>query len=580
MSTRIERRDPVHVMRLERLGCLHQSRLSFMRILLRRMQSERWTFSCPRFVVDAKGVGHAVMCAHGPVRAYSLVAFFHDLPAEKRSDRVIAEAWDSTFTLFDGIPSDDDIERLSRNVPLQEAGRISERELSLSRANRSVRLWEHVVEALTNGVQPNADYLRDVGYLMRTTAVYGSGKFGAADREAIADRAEFQAPFQVEMLTVYLIRAMTRDLVQAMARAQAAERGIKEAATLDESLAQMLGIGNSTGLGMAPFLLNHPVLLNNWLMVREEALLRVRRVRCACTDEVDLFKELLSRGVQSLHAWQSDHELQQKKLVTLKSDAHKLLSHVRQSDLQADYAWNALYLWAEQHLGVDAQEYLVSMLLEPYGELVDGLADCLSANEEIHGIDGGVSVADLRQDISAHYDWALAIDWQSSASDNYVWYTSAEKLEPRLGERRREALDAYEQPLCPARDIALLYAALGEVPGNEPIARFLLDHPEHRHAVRRVQLLRDVPYGEIRDNTIGKSLLPIDLLRCKLAFFGATRFDPRSDRWVRICLFAGAPYPDQLAAGDARFWPFPELTEGAEEAVGAATTDSLSLTHV
>ena len=33
-------------------------------------------------------------------------------------------------------------------MPKQEAGRISDRELSLSLANRSVRLWDHVVERL------------------------------------------------------------------------------------------------------------------------------------------------------------------------------------------------------------------------------------------------------------------------------------------------------------------------------------------------------------------------------------------------------------------------------------------------
>ena len=42
---------------------------------------------------------------------------------------------------------------------------------------------------------------------------------------------------------------------------------------------------------------------------------------------------------------------------------------------------------------------------------------------------------------------------------------------------------------------------------------------------------------------------PIDLLRFKLAFFGASRFDPRSDRWLRICLFQGAPFPDEMSAG-------------------------------
>ncbi|MEO1025677.1 MAG: hypothetical protein AAFX07_08995, partial [Pseudomonadota bacterium] len=134
------RRAPERVMRLKRLGSLHQCRLSFMRILTRRMARERWTFTRPVFEIDGNGVGRAVYAATGPERTYSLVAFAHDLPPEKRSDRVIAEAWDATFTLFDGVPTAADLDRLAANVPLQEAGRVSESELSLSRANRSVRL--------------------------------------------------------------------------------------------------------------------------------------------------------------------------------------------------------------------------------------------------------------------------------------------------------------------------------------------------------------------------------------------------------------------------------------------------------
>ncbi|MEM6665917.1 MAG: hypothetical protein AAF638_05890, partial [Pseudomonadota bacterium] len=202
----IPRRSPDRVMTLKRLGSLHQSRLSFMRILMRRMAAEAWSFTRPVFEIDTSGVGHAVYTVDGPEHSYSLVAFAHDLPDEKRSDRVIADAWDATFTLFDGVPTADDIHRLRANVPLQEAGRVSQRELSLSRANRSVRLWSHVVDALAAGHQPRTDMIHDVGYLMRTTAVYGSGKFGAADREVIADRPEMQAPFQAEMLSVYLTR--------------------------------------------------------------------------------------------------------------------------------------------------------------------------------------------------------------------------------------------------------------------------------------------------------------------------------------------------------------------------------------
>ena len=31
--------------------------------------------------------------------------------------------------------------------------------------------------------------------------------------------------------------------------------------------------------------------------------------------------------------------------------------------------------------------------------------------------------------------------------------------------------------------------------------------------------------------------MPIDMLRLKLSFFGAVKFDPRSDKWLRICMF-------------------------------------------
>ena len=95
------------------------------------MRRERWTFTRPAFAIDANGTGHAVYTAHTPERRYSLVAFAHDLPPEQRSDRVIAEAWDATFTLFDGTPDEHDIARLADNVPRQEAGRLTETELTL-----------------------------------------------------------------------------------------------------------------------------------------------------------------------------------------------------------------------------------------------------------------------------------------------------------------------------------------------------------------------------------------------------------------------------------------------------------------
>ena len=54
-------------------------------------------------------------------------------------------------------------------------------------------------------------------------------------------------------------------------------------------------------------------------------------------------------------------------------------------------------------------------------------------------------------------------------------------------------------------------------------------------------------------------MVPVDLLRCKLSFFGATKFDPRSDRWLRITMYQGAPFPDELERCDPDDMVYPEL---------------------
>ena len=50
---------------------------------------------------------------------------------------------------------------------------------------------------------------------------------------------------------------------------------------------------------------------------------------------------------------------------------------------------------------------------------------------------------------------------------------------------------------------------------------------------------------------------PIDILRSKLSFFGATKFDPKSDRWTRITMYQQAPLPSELHNADADDWGFP-----------------------
>lgn len=547
-------RPPEQVMRLARMGASHQTRLSFMRSLTRRMARENWRFERLRFDIDSDGYGASVYAAHAPERTYCLVAFTRDLAPELRTDRVIAEAWDAAFSLFDGIPGDDDVARLAHGAPRQEAGRFGPGDLVLARANKSLRAYGHVVDALAAGRRPDVDLLAEVGYLMRTTAVYGSGKFGCADREKIAGRAEMRGAFQVEMLLVYLVRWMTVDIVEHVAR----RRGGANAVPMDPAIKRYIGIGNSTGLGMAPFLVKHPILIDNWVRARETALARVRGLPSAPPDRICALRRLVKRLRRHLEEWTVEDARQRSRIETLRTEAADFES--RLADAPSDSPWDWLYRLAEERYSLEGQELVVSLLLEPHGDLVDDLADDMHADRTPE-LDPAMTVSELRGLIDSRYRWALDIDPDRAGSQARFWYYSEDKLEPRLGNRETDIGADREMPLATARDVRALRRSLRGRRAGLPVAEFVAAHPRHRHAIRRVQTIARHPYGEIRDSLIDADLRPLDLLRFKLAFFGASKFDPKSDLWTRVAMFQGAPMPDELDSATADDWAFPVRPE-------------------
>jgi len=315
-------RSPEQVMRLSRMGSSFQTRLSFMRSLTRRISCENWGFEQLLFEVDDNGYGVSVHAAHTPKRTYSLITFTNEIDPKERTDRVVAEVWDATFNLFDGIPAETDIKRLAGNTPKQEAGRYSTSELVLARANKSLRLFEHVVSSLSAGRQPEIDLVASVGYLMRTTAVYGNGKFGCADREKISDRSEIRGAFQVELLAVYLFRWFTIKLVEFIAR----KRGGQRAVSLKPEISRFLGIGNATGLGMAPFLIKHPVLIHKWVFSRETALARVLSQESHSSEALSFFRTKLFLATRHIGEWNVEDEQQTARIINIQKDL-KVLSN-------------------------------------------------------------------------------------------------------------------------------------------------------------------------------------------------------------------------------------------------------------
>ncbi len=538
----VQLRNPNIIMKLSRLGSFHQSKLSFLRNFLSEFKD--WEYKNDLFDLDSQGYGTAVYSFKKKERIYSLICFANKINDDERSDRVIATKWDAAFTLHDGVPKKADIERLRSEVPKQEVGRLSYKELTLSRANKSLRIFNHVVDSLSKGFQPDLKLLEKVGYLYRTTAVYGSGKFGLADRFRIKNREEINGPFRLEMMLVYLVRQFTFDQVNHIAKFKNPKFAVK----LDPKICKNLGIGNSTGLGMAPFIVNHPTLLNNWIISREIALKKIREIKKVNLKEFKLFTNCLKNSIKNITSWNTDSEYQKNKINSLFKDLKRFLEFIEKDfDFEINYPFNEVYLWIEEETCEECIEYVVSMMLEPFDDIVKPLVNKMSSDEDKYfTIPTDRTVEDLKNIIEKRYPDIIKINFEKKENSKNFWFISKNKEEPRYADRFEEDGSELEQPLAIARDIKKLYNQILVSDISLTIDKFLIKNTDLRHVIRRAFIIEKFPYSEIQDNTIAEKVIPIDMLRLKLSFFGALKFDPRSDKWLRICMFQGAPLPEDL----------------------------------
>ncbi|MFT5074187.1 MAG: hypothetical protein ACI8YB_001636 [Patiriisocius sp.] len=567
--TVLQMRPASQVMQLERLGSFHQSRLSFMRTLVRRMVAENWQISSPVFDLDEQGYGTVVYQVEAKYGTFSYVLFSHYLDPDNRNDRVIADQWDLTMALCEGTVDTEQLDFLRNNVPKQEAGRVDSRVLVLSRANRSARTFEYVVDQLAHGHQPDVDVIAEVGYLYRTTAAYGSGKLGMADWEKVwTKHRDFARPFAAEMFTCYMLRHFSMQQADHLA----SQRAPKSAVALHEDIKRYIGIGNSTGLGMAPFLINHPLLINQWIEMRETALATVVAASASGVDEAILRRldAATQRVIQHLSEIITADERQSNANLLVREELQLLHLWLQEQGAVLatnHYVWESLTQYAEQHWCIETQEVINTLLIELYPELVDGLEEYMWVDES-HQVCPEMPVAELLEVIEDKYDWALAIDFSKQESMGTFWYRSVEKMEPRLGQTDIDMGMDKEMPLGIGRCVRECYDRVcdyNQTRAKQNVAHFIMQNPTYSGIVGRIQTMAQSRYGDIRENLVHTDVLPIHLLRCKLSFFGVSKFDPRSRLWVRNTMFQGAPLISdfgKLLVDDWQFPIKPVLTSG------------------
>ena len=554
-------RPASQVMQLDRLGSFHQSRLSFMRTLVRRMVQEKWQINSVIFDLDKEGYGTAVYEVNAKYGRYSFVLFSHYLDPDNRNDRVIANQWDLTMALCEGSVDAEQLEFLRNNVPKQEAGRVDSRVFVLSRGNRSGRTFDYVVNELANGRQPDIDVIAEVGYLYRTTAAYGSGKLGMADWEKVRTKhRDFARPFAAEMFTCFMLRHFSLQHADYIAAQRAPQTAVK----LDDDIKRYFGIGNSTGLGMAPFLINHPLLINQWIEQRETALARAVMAGSDGINSAVLarLQAITARVIQHLGEIVTGDEQQNLSNSAVREELRELASWLLDEGdniVASGYTWAELIDYAEQRWHVETQEVLNTMLIELYPELVDELEELMAVDEDQHLIPQ-MPLVELKGLIEDKYDWALAIDFTDPDAQGSFWYRSQEKMEPRLGQTHIDMGMDKQMPLAIGRMVQDCYhqicAFMVEFP-QQDVAHFILQQPSFSGPICRIQTMAQSHYGDIRENLVHRDVLPIHLLRCKLSFFGVSKFDPRSRLWVRNTMFQGAPLISDFDKPFVDDWQFP-----------------------
>src|SRR6185503_16883961 len=294
----LELRPASVLMDPRRAGAVVPDALSFPRSTLRELVRGRWKIEKLRFDLDAEGRGEILyrlvpgVGSEGWVFHFFLVSL--KLDEAQKMDRNWAQSWDAMGVLCQGEWTPEREALLRIEVPKQRAGYADYDTLVYARGNRSARLFDHVVERLAAGRQPDAGLLARVGYILRTTAFIANGQLGTRPYAGFEPDHPFRRPYHVQMCSAFLLREYVFDLVDHIARARN-----PAAVRLDPAYRRYLGLGNAAATGLVAFLVNHPHFMHQWSLAHEAAFAAAKRRGAGSRDEAsERFARLLDRAIR------------------------------------------------------------------------------------------------------------------------------------------------------------------------------------------------------------------------------------------------------------------------------------------
>ncbi|MEM9202808.1 MAG: hypothetical protein AAGC53_14175 [Actinomycetota bacterium] len=535
------------VMQPEMLGAVRPTRYSFSRSLIRRAITDGWKIDRTRFDIDGDGQGVAVYQVDCAGTVVSFIAITQTLPESAHTDRVIADRWEITAALVAGVADDALIAHAQAHVTRQERGRLDPRFLVLTRGNRSVRFFDRLVGDLARGEQPDPESVGDSAYIMRSTAFYANGKYGMRSFDGYPEGHPLAASYRAQFLAAFLYRELSYDVVEHCARV----RGGDTAVGFDDEWRRFFGLGNATGLGLVPYFVHHPRVINAWVGVRELALAEVR-----ATPATDEGRAQLSTVIDRARHHFASGTTEDCTPFLSPAELVPHIDRLRSAWLEVADRSDAYDAWfrSVEHEHPEAVELAASALIELHdGD--DRVIDELLLVDESSRIDHDLSTDELVALIDERFGWVDELDLDADDADAFWWVISDNTDEPRRTHRARLDPDGRDVAI----DVALLIHRVRHAlraTSQPTVGDFLDAHPEHRAAIARV-FLSDRRYGEARDNTCAAEYLPLQLQRFQLAMYGMDNYKPKSTDWLRVTLFQGAPRADELSSTAVDDWFFP-----------------------
>ena len=292
-------------------------------------------------------------------------------------------------------------------VPRQEAGRADPGTLVWTRANRSARYFDHLLLQLTAGAG-YPDAMGDTPYVLRSTAFYGNGKFGLADFDRIPPTTRSGAVSSPDA-----DGGCCGSPTTSWNTAPGSEPG---GCLLTGAWRRCLGLGNATGLGMVPYIINHPQVLNAWCAMRELPL-----AHALPNDEVDPAD--VTRVTELLHR-ATGYFAERKTLSTapflgcreLSDQLRQILALVEEYAAQGTVGgrrsrapWRTIRD-AAQSIGGEARAVLDTILVEISSDLDDEIEQLLRCDETTTPRPRTTCGA-LQDILGQDYDWVRRYDF-------------------------------------------------------------------------------------------------------------------------------------------------------------------------